>query len=134
MQIYDYAQMLDSIELKQAISDMFDAGVTDDNLALIYKANEEVNMAVNTPGGLSERQMIKNIVLQGDTWGSILAAVQVDSIGKECDQSGYGYQYKDSLPVSLLGLVDDMIGLTEAGYDAASECPCDQVPLGASAL
>ena len=118
LQIYDYAQMFDSIELKQAISDMFDAGVTDDNLALIYKANEEVNMAVNTPGGLSERQMIKNIVLQGDTWGSILAAVQVDSIGKECEQSGYGYQYKDSLPVSLLGLVDDMIGITEAGYKA----------------
>ena len=67
-------------------------------------------MAVNTPSGLSERQRIKNNVLQGDTWGSLLASVQVDSIGKECEESGYGYMYQDSLQVSLLGLVDDMIG------------------------
>ena len=43
-------------------------------------------MAVNTPSGLPERQILKNIVLQGDTWGSVLASVQVDSIGKECGQ------------------------------------------------
>ena len=75
-------------------------------------------MAVNTPSGLSERQILKNIVLQGDTWGSILASVQVDSIGKECASSGYGYLYKDTLQVSLLGLVDDTIGVTEAGFKA----------------
>ena len=45
-----------------------------------------------------------------------MASVQVDSIGKEIEQSGLGYQYKDILPVSLLGLVDDIIGITEAGY------------------
>ena len=75
-------------------------------------------MAVNTPSGLTERQPIKNSVLQGDTWGSLLASVQVDTIGQECEESGYGYLYKDSLEVSLLGLVDDMIGVTEAGYKA----------------
>ena len=48
LQIYDYAQMFDSINLKKAINDIFDAGLKDDNLILIYKANEEVNMAVNT--------------------------------------------------------------------------------------
>ena len=73
-------------------------------------------MAVNTPSGLSERQVLKNIVLQVDTLGSI----QVDSIGKECASSGYGYLYKDNLQVSLLGLVqvDNTIGMTEAGFKA----------------
>ena len=118
LQIYDYAQMFDSINLEQAISDIYDAGVKDDCLALIYKANAEISMAVNTPSGLSDRQTLKDIVLQGDTWGSILASVQVDSIGKECVEAGYGYLYKDSLPVSMLGLVDDTIGITEAGYRA----------------
>ena len=75
-------------------------------------------MAVNSAGGLTERQTLTDIVLQGDTFGSILASVQVDSIGQECAQSGYGYQYKDSLPVGMLGLVDDTIGITEAGYKA----------------
>ena len=33
-------------------------------------------------------------------------------------QSGYGYMYKDSLSISMLGLVDDIIGVTEAGFRA----------------
>ena len=47
-----------------------------------------------------------------------LASVQVDTIGKQCMQSGYGYKYKDSLSISMLGLVDDIIGVTEAGFKA----------------
>ena len=96
-QIYDYAQMFDSIDLHQAISDVYEAGLKDDNLSLVYKANKEIFMAVNTPSGLSERQMLENIVLQGDTWGSLLASVQVDSIGQKCSQSGYGYLYNNVL-------------------------------------
>jgi hypothetical protein len=51
----------------------------DENLSLVYKANKDIFMAVNTPDGLSECQTIEHIVLQGDTCGSILASVQVDS-------------------------------------------------------
>ena len=118
LQIYDYRQMFDAMNLQQALSDIYDNGVKDDNLALLYRANNDVHMAVNTPYGLSERKNIKNVVLQGDTFGSILASVQVDSIGKEVEETGYGYKYKDVLPVSLLGLVDDLIGITDAGYKA----------------
>ena len=115
LQIYDYRQMFDAINLEQALSDIFDAGLDDDNLALIYRGNTEISMGVNTPSGLTERQCIKNVVLQGETWGSILASVQVDTIGKEIEQSGLGYLYKDILPISLLGLVDDIIGITNPG-------------------
>ena len=118
LQICDYKQMFDAIKLQEALSDIYDVGVNDDNLSLLYQANKDVRMAVNTPSGLSERQSIEDVVLQGDTWGSILASVQVDSIAKEVENSGYGYLYKDVLPVTLLGLVDDMIGVSEAGYKA----------------
>ena len=110
--------MFDSIDLKEAISDIYEAGLQDDNLSLLYQANKEIFMAVNTPTGLSERQTLENIVLQGDTFGSILASVQVDSIGQECAAAGYGYSYMDSLSVGILGLVDDTIGITEVGYQA----------------
>ena len=46
LQIYDYKQMFDSIDLEEAISDFFDVGVTDESLALIYKANQEIQMAI----------------------------------------------------------------------------------------
>ena len=118
LQIYDYAQMFDSVDLEQALSEIFDVGVDDDTLALLHKANKDVHMAVKTPSGLTERQTIKNCVLQGDTFGSILASVQVDSIGKECITEGYSYLYKEILPIGFLGLVDDIIGVTEAGIKA----------------
>ena len=72
LQFYDYSQMFDSINLQEAISDIFDTGVDDDNLALLYNANQEIDMAVKTANGLSDRQTVNDIVLQGDKWGSIL--------------------------------------------------------------
>ena len=75
-------------------------------------------MAVKTHHELSDRQTVKNIVLQGDTWGSILASVQVDKIGQECMAEGHFYLYKNVLPVGFLGLVDNVVGITEAGYKA----------------
>ena len=116
LQIYDYAQMFDSINLEEALSDMYNVGVDDDTLSLLYQANAEVHMAVKTPAGLTERQTIKDIILQGDTFGSILASVQVDYIGQECMRAGHYYLYKDKLPVGFLGLVDDIVGITERGY------------------
>ena len=88
LQIYDYSQMFDSIDLQQALADLYDVGVNDDTLALLHEANKNIQMAVKTPSGLTERQVIKNCVLQGDTWGSILASNQVDTIGKECVSEG----------------------------------------------
>ena len=117
-QQFDYKQMFDGINLEQAISDVYEAGLKDDNLFLIYKSSKEIYMSVNTPNGLTDRQTLKNVVLQGDTWGSLLASVQVDSIGQECSENGYGYKYMDILPIGMLGLVDDIIGVTEAGYQA----------------
>ena len=118
LQIYDYKQMFDAIGLEEALSDVYDVGVKDDNLPLIYEANKEIWMAVNTPNGLTERKKLKNVVLQGDTFGSILASVQVDSIAKDVEKAGYGYMYKEVLPISMLALVDDMIGVSKAGYKA----------------
>jgi hypothetical protein len=104
--------------LQPAISDIDDTGVDDDQLVLLYKSNKEINMAVKTANGMSDRQIVSDIVLQGDTFGSILASVQVDKIGQDCMDAGHYYLYKNILPVGFLGLVDDIVGITEAGYKA----------------
>ena len=113
---YDYAQMFDSINLQEALNDIYNYGLNDDNLPLIHKANEEVFMAVKTTCGLTSRQTIRNSVLQGDTFGSLLASVQVDTIAQNVSEAGIGYLYNKELPINILGLVDDMIGVTEAGH------------------
>ena len=118
LQIYDYKQMFDAIFLEEALSDLYDAGCKDDNLALLYEANKEISMTVNTPHGQTEEQNIKNVVLQGDTFGSLLASVQADRICQDVMKAGVGYRYKDCLSVGMLGLIDDLIGITPAGYQA----------------
>ena len=118
LQIYDYAQMFDSINLQEALSDIFDYGLNDDNLSLLLKANEEVHMAVKTTWGTTDQKIIKNSVLQGDTFGSLLASVQVDTIAKEVEKAGVGYIYKEEIPINILGLVDDIVGVSEAGHKA----------------
>ena len=87
--------MFDSINLEEAINNIYDCGFKNDMLTLVYKANVKTHMAVSTPHGLTERQTVENTVLQGDTFGSILASVQVEKIGKYCEKSGYGYKYKN---------------------------------------
>ena len=62
LQIYDYQQMFDSIDLEQALSDIYDAGVNDDTLALLHEGNKEIEMAVKTPNGLTKRETLKNII------------------------------------------------------------------------
>ena len=75
-------------------------------------------MAVKTPGGLTDRKVIRNSVLQGDTFGSLLASVQVDTIAKDLKKAGLGYRYKEELEIDILGLVDDIIAVSEAGHKA----------------
>ena len=60
------------------------AGVTDDNLALLYEANKEVEVAINTPTWLTVREKIEKIILQGDVFGPIECSVTVDTFTKEC--------------------------------------------------
>ena len=43
--------MFDSIDLEQAMSDIFDVGINDNTFALLHKANQEIHMAVKTPNG-----------------------------------------------------------------------------------
>ena len=58
LQIYDYSQMFDGINLEEAICDMFEVGVRDDSLGLLYEANREIKMSVKTQYGLTEKQFI----------------------------------------------------------------------------
>ena len=44
--------------------------------------------------------------------------MQVDKVGQECIEAGLSYLYKNILPVGFLGLVDDIVGVTEAGHKA----------------
>ena len=67
--------------MDECINDLYDAGIDDDKLALIYEANKVNNVAVKTPFGLSKRETVEKIVLQGEVFGPLQCSIQVDTFG-----------------------------------------------------
>ena len=119
VQILDYRQCFDSMWLEEAINDLWEAGITDDNLALIYKSNESVNMGVKTPFGMTDRKTVERIVMQGETFGPLCCSVQVDSFGKECmKEKKHLYNYKNEVGVPPLAMVDDLLCINKCGVES----------------
>ena len=118
IQKYDYTQMFDGMDSKEASGDMFDYGVDDDYLNVIQEANKEVVINVKSTQGTTEPYTITNKTMQGDTWAPVMASAQVDAFGKEMIENNptYMFSFKGEVPIPLLGQVDDLLGVAEAGF------------------
>ena len=81
--VLDYKQMFDSECLYECLNDVFEAGVDDDYFPLLYEANKEAFVAVQTPSGISKRVVIPEIMMQGDVLAPLISSLQVDTMGKE---------------------------------------------------
>ena len=109
----------DSLWLEECMNDLFEAGIDDDNLALIYEANKSINVAIKTPNGLTAREHLEKIVLQGDVFGPIECSVLVDTFGKECiEEEKNLYMYKDEVGIPPLAMIDDLISVSKCGIES----------------
>ena len=118
-EVLDYKQCFDSLWLEECMNDLFEGGIDDDNLALIYEANRNINVAVNTPNGLTARDNIEKIVLQGDVFGPLECSVTVDTFGKECmDEEKHLYMYKEEVGIPPLAMIDDLISVSKCGIES----------------
>ena len=118
VQICDFQQMFDGINLQEAMIDLFDSGVNDNNLTIIHEANTDIKIRVKTPNGLTVEHNLKENVLQGDTLSSIIASNQVDIIGKKLlkENPDYLFRYKYIVLIGVMAMVDDTVTVTEAGH------------------
>ena len=51
--MYDLCKCFDGLWLEECCNNLYEAGVTDDKLAMIYEGNKINDVAVRTPGGLT---------------------------------------------------------------------------------
>ena len=76
---YDVRQCFDALWTEKVIVDLYKNGVKDNHLNLIHNASANVNIAVKTPVGITTRRNIKNIIIQGETYSSIICTSTMDN-------------------------------------------------------
>ena len=118
LQILDYAQMFDSVQLRKGIIGLNNIGLNNDQLTLYYKANEAVLMTIKNGGSLSQVRKLFQIVMQGDTLAPMTATSKMADLAEEWDsmEEEALFQYKEEVPIGVLGMVDDNIGVAEVGH------------------
>ena len=119
IEILDFRQCFDSMWLDETINDLFEAGLNNDNLNVIYKLNEKNKVAVLTPHGSTERVTVNKIVMQGENLAPLECSVQVDTFGKEClAEEKYLFFYRGTVPVPPLSMVDDLLCISACGINS----------------
>ena len=119
LEIYDVKKCFDALWLEECLNDLYEAGVTDDKLAMIYESNKMNQVAIKTPVGLTDRVALPTIVAQGSSLGPTMASVHTDKIGKEeLDSKKYLYKYKGEVEVPSLAMVDDVATVAKCGIES----------------
>ena len=119
LQVYDVEKCFDSLWLQECINDIYEAGLQNDKLPLLFLENSNAKVAVKTSNGTSQRIDIKNIVMQGSVWGSLFCTASVDKLGQLVyENEELLYWYKGAVAVPPLCMVDDILAVQECSKDS----------------
>ena len=112
LQVYDVEACFDALWVQEVINALFSAGFQNDKLPLLFLENRNAQVAIKTPGGISKRTNISNIIMQGSVWGSLCCVVLMDKLGKLVyNQPELLYHYRGQVAVPPLQMVDDILGI-----------------------
>ena len=119
--ILDYKQCFVALSVEICTNDMYNVGVTSDHLNLIHESDALSKIAIKTPLGLTKRVDVVKAVAQGEIPSPLKCTVTVDSISEEHTEnlSEHLYEYKGTVAIPPLGMVDDQVGISNCGLDSA---------------
>ena len=80
---YDTEKFFDSLWLEDCINSLWDNGVKDDTLSLIYNLNVKANITIKTPFGDTQVLSLKDLVKQRTVLGPVLNNCSLDRVCKE---------------------------------------------------
>ena len=111
-QVYDVEKCFDSLWLHEVINCLYEAGLQNDKLPLLFIENSIAQVAVKTVRGMSNREVIKNIIMQGSIWGSLGCVALMEKLGQQIYSKPHLlYYYKGLVPTPPLQMVDDILGI-----------------------
>ena len=119
--VYDVMKCFDSLWLSECINDLYETGLKNDKLVLLYESNQSANIAVKTSSGETERFIINKTVMQGTVWSGLMCTVTMDKLCKLMLQNEHlMYKYRNKVNVPPLQMVDDIISAVRCGSTATA--------------
>ena len=96
-------------------------------LNLLHGTSKEVQICVKSPVGITEKDTIRDIILQGETVCSLICTKSVDLISKEYPLSAY--KYREIVDIPKLSFVDDIADVTKCAERATemNEYTCNEI-------
>ena len=114
--VYDVHKCFDSLWLEECINDLYDAGLNNDKLNLLYLSNKAARIVVKTSSGVSDRFSISETVMQGTVWAGIMCTNSMDKLCKLIyDKENLLFKYRGVVNVPPLEMVDDIVTAAKCG-------------------
>ena len=105
---YDIEKCFDSLWLEDCVNSLWENGIKNDLLSLIYFLNTKAQIVVKTPFGQCEPFVCSNVVRQGTVLGPVLNNCSIDKFSKE----SYPYFYGKN-EIKSLEFVDDIADIND---------------------
>ena len=94
------------------INDIYEAGLDNDKLPLLFLENQNAKVAIKNSEGISKRVNIRNVVMQGSVWGSLFCTTTMDKLGQIAyENADLLYMYKGVVAVPPICMVDDIMSI-----------------------
>ena len=113
---YDVEKCFDGLWTHECINDIYEAGMTNDKLPLLFKMNQNAKVAIKTVQGITKRKDIKNIIMQGTVWGSLLCTSTLDKLPKQAYENEallFKYKGKYKSPLSRWSMTSSLCKIVE---------------------
>ena len=121
IQVMDSEKCFDKLWLQSCVNALFDAGLTNEKLNLLYIENKSATIAVKVNDKLSTRITVKDVIMQGSVWSSLKCTTNMDQLNQTASTDEtlrYCYRGDPEVSIGVLGFVDDTLGVSECGSAA----------------
>ena len=112
--VNDVEKCFDSLWVQECINTLFEYGLRNDKLVLLYEESKTAMIAIKTSSGITDRETIENIIMQGTVFGSLICTTVMDKLAKIFySDENLLYKYKGEVDIPVLGMVDDVLSVAK---------------------
>ena len=82
MIVTDVEKCFDALWAQECINTLFEYGLQNDKLVLLYEETKNAYIAIKTTAGMTERENIHNLIMHGTVFGSLICTAVMDKLAK----------------------------------------------------